>query len=447
MAAIVGIDDTDSRTRGMCTTYLATLLAEELRESGATVAETLLVRLAPSVEYKTRGNAALAIHTDAPPSVGFECARELVEDHAATGDDRTHPGVVVAPHDRDDVPPEVASFARAAMHEECALDRATELVERHEYHSAGWGCGRGRIGALAAVGADAALSEWTYERIGYRPIDRWGTERVVDRDSVFDAAETYYPAIWDTVDRVQEEPVCVPRTPGPVLFGIRGEGPRVVRRAAAAIEHEPLERIHTFRTNQGTDAHLWDGTIAEISPDRAYRLEGVVVEPPETRAGGHVFMTIGDPERDTPGGDSIPGDSTFPTDAVDDCSTILQCVAFEPTKRFRDRVRSLRAGDRLTVCGEVSEGTLKLEKFAVRRLLTRARVTPDCPTCGRTMESAGADQGYRCRECSQTAPSKVTVPIERSIEPGWYEVPPCARRHVARPLARGGFDAPVHPER
>jgi tRNA(Ile2)-agmatinylcytidine synthase len=101
----------------------------------------------------------------------------------------------------------------------------------------------------------------------------------------------------------------------------------------------------------------------------------------------------------------------------------------------------------VTVCGEVSDGTLKLEKFAVRELRTTEPATPDCPDCGRSMESAGADAGYRCRDCGTSADGKVAVPVERELERGWYEVPPCARRHVAKPLVRGGFDAPTHPER
>jgi tRNA(Ile2)-agmatinylcytidine synthase len=63
------------------------------------------------------------------------------------------------------------------------------------------------------------------------------------------------------------------------------------------------------------------------------------------------------------------------------------------------------------------------------------------------MESAGRNQGYRCRDCGTTAPGRVEVEVDRDVERGWYEVPPCARRHVAKPLIRGGFDAPVHPER
>jgi tRNA(Ile2)-agmatinylcytidine synthase len=125
----------------------------------------------------------------------------------------------------------------------------------------------------------------------------------------------------------------------------------------------------------------------------------------------------------------------------------LPCVAFEPTKRFRDRVRALRVGDRITVAGEVGDGTLKLEKFAVRERIEQEAVTPTCPDCGRRMESAGATQGYRCRDCGTAADSKAIRPLDRSLDLGWYEVPPCARRHIARPLIRGGFDAPVHPER
>ena len=41
----------------------------------------------------------------------------------------------------------------------------------------------------------------------------------------------------------------------------------------------------------------------------------------------------------------------------------------------------------------------------------------------------------------------LTFTLDRDLDVGWYEVPPRARRHVSKPLVRGGFDAPVHPER
>jgi tRNA(Ile2)-agmatinylcytidine synthase len=95
----------------------------------------------------------------------------------------------------------------------------------------------------------------------------------------------------------------------------------------------------------------------------------------------------------------------------------------------------------------VAAGTLKLEKLALREAVTTESVTPECPDCGRRMESAGADQGYRCRDCGTDASGPAEHSLDRDLSTGWYEVPPRARRHIAKPLVRGGFDAPVHPER
>ena len=420
---VIGLDDTDSRERGMCTTYVAATLADAVRAAGGSVERRLLVRLNPAVEHKTRGNAALALHTDLP----VDRALDLASDHLAlaeTDDPRTNPGVVVAPGRPGEVPDAVAAFARRAVRELLDADEAVALAANANYETAHAGNGRGRVGALAAVGAWRAFDDWTYERISYRERERWGTDREVDRESVRVAADEGYPAVWDTVDRGEGYPLCVPRTPCPVLHGIRGDDADAVRRVAAAIDAEPVARRALFVTNQGTDAHLRSaGSVSDLREGGSFRVDGCVAGAPETREGGHVFFELGDDTGET------------------------ECAAFEPTKRFRDRVRALRVGDRLTVCGEVSDGTLKLEKFAVREPVTSERATPDCPDCGRSMASAGAGQGYRCRDCGTSAPGKVERPVERDLEPGWYEVPPCARRHIAKPLVRGGFDAPTHPER
>ncbi|WP_255167789.1 tRNA(Ile)(2)-agmatinylcytidine synthase [Natrononativus amylolyticus] len=419
---IVGVDDTDSRERGMCTTYVAAEIADRLAERGD-VERLLLVRLNPAVEYKTRGNAALAIHADCDAEFAFAVARDVLESLAETADERTNPGLVVADHRPTGAPDAVREFARRAVRDRLEIDEAEALVAAAGYRSWGAGNGRGRIGALAAVGSWLAVDDWTWECISYREPGRWGTPREVDAQSVFAAADQRYPAVWDTVDRGEGELVCVPHTPGPILHGIRGDDPDAVRATAAAIESEPVASRRLFATNQGTDAHLRNGALPALEDGGAYRVDGRVTRAPETRRGGHVFLEIGD------GG------------------TRLECAAFEPTKRFRDRVRALREGDRLTVCGEVSRGTLKLEKFAVRDLVATEGVTPTCQECGRTMESAGRDQGYRCRDCDTAAAEKDRVALERDLEPGWYEVPPCARRHIAKPLVRGGFDGPTHPER
>ena len=456
---IVAVDDTDSRTDGMCTTYVATLLAERLADADARVRRRLLIRLNPAVKHKTRGNAAVALHVDGvDAATAFEHACALVSELAVHDDPRTSPGVVVADVDvagdpfdptTSPIPDPVGEFARRALRERLALEEATALASDHGFRHAGIAAdaeatdsdgGRGRIGALAAVGAPLAFDDWTHEHVSYREFDRCGTPREVDADSVFAAAERGYPTVWDTVDRDTGEVVCVPNAPGPILHGIRGDDPAACRAVAEAIASESVDRAVTFLTNQGTDAHVASGGIGALRDGAGYRVAGTVVGGPETRQGGHVHVDVG---------------------AHADRDELLRCVAFAPTGRFRDRVRALRTGDRVTVCGEhevretpdlggsssTKRSTLKLEKFAVRDLVRTELTTPTCPDCERRMSSAGRGQGYRCRDCGTSEPERVARPIDRELDPGWYEVPPSARRHVAKPLVRGGFDAETHPER
>jgi tRNA(Ile2)-agmatinylcytidine synthase len=57
----------------------------------------------------------------------------------------------------------------------------------------------------------------------------------------------------------------------------------------------------------------------------------------------------------------------------------------------------------------------------------------------------GSNQGYRCNSCSKKEPSKVEVEVDRHIEEGWYEVPPCARRHISKPLIRMNVKENINP--
>ena len=59
-------------------------------------------------------------------------------------------------------------------------------------------------------------------------------------------------------------------------------------------------------------------------------------------------------------------------------------------------------------------------------------------TCGKNMKSIGKDQGYRCKKCGTKLPEESAdyETVERELEPGFYEVPVCARRHLSKPLQR-----------
>jgi len=428
----------------MCTTYVAARIADRIAETGATVTRKLLVRLNPAVKRKTRGNAALAIHSDCEPDRAYQIASETIGALTAP-DDRTSPGLVVAACEPDQVPDPVVEFYLDALRQIHDLQRALELARtynwKHDAVSTDYDDshdGYGRIGAIAAIGAWKAFEDCTYEHISYRELHRCGTPRDVTDETVFDAADRVYPDAWDTVDKIEQEVVCVPNAPGPILYGIRGDTKSACKAAAAAIDSEAVERTALFVTNQGTDVHLTDGTIGSLRADAGYRVDGIVVSEPEIREGGHTFFDIAHPT------DVAVSKGTV---NMDDSGRTVQCAAFEPTKRFRKHIQKLAVGDEGTFVGEYDRGTIKLEKFCIRSLNRHHRQNPTCSLCGRRMKSAGRNQGFRCRACNTSAAEKAVVELTRNLERGWYEVPPCARRHVAKPLIRGGFDAPTHPER
>jgi tRNA(Ile2)-agmatinylcytidine synthase len=401
----IGIDDTDSPA-GMCTTYLGAVLASRLARAGFRVTETFLVRLNPNVIYKTRGNAAICIACEGDPDTAFTLACGLVDELADLGCDATNPGVVVAEA------PLPSSFYRKAVQDFCGIDEAVSLLEKSGARYRGYKNRRGLIGAAAAVASD--FGDATWELLSYRKPERWGTPRSVDRTSLFSAEEETWPHTWDSVDRENDVVVCVPHTPDPVLFGIRGESPAWVETARGWVRSEEPSIEQIFLTNQGTDAHLIPGRIGDLREGCSYLVSGTVRSAPLTGKGGHVSFILDD------GGKSV------------------RCMAYEPTKGFRDVIRLLLPGDEVTVAGSYKGGSINLEKIQVRSV-TRVVVTrpPHCGVCGKRMTSAGTGKGYKCRECGNRSGEPEQTVVERSLTCGWYEVPPSARRHLAKPLVRG----------
>ncbi|MBP2133364.1 tRNA(Ile2)-agmatinylcytidine synthase [Methanomicrobium sp. W14] len=409
----IGVDDTDS-PNGMCTTYLGALLCEKLEKKGFEIKERLLIRLNPNAPHKTRGNAAICVvaenaekkESDAgdAKNEAFFTACSLVEEFAEFDCENTNPGVVVSEG------PVSPDFYKKALRDFCTIEEAENLLEKSGALYRGWKIKRGLIGATAAVSAD--LSDYTYEVLAYRsPFSK--EKRSVDRKSVFLSEKMTYPRTWDSVDMKSGVVVCVPHTPDPVLYGIRGESPEWVMKSRSYIVSEEPERECLYRTNQGTDVHLVDSVISDILDGRSYRLKGKVSKKPFTGTGGHVETEISD------------GKSS------------VRCMAYEPTKEFRDIVRGLIVGDEIIVCGSYKNGSINLEKFFIESLAEdMTKKPPVCQKCGKRMTSAGKDKGYKCRTCGEKSKSPEIIRSERSVGKGWYEVPPVARRHLSMPLVR-----------
>lgn len=421
----LGIDDTDSASLGMCTTYLCAILIERLADSPIDIGVwdfPLLVRLNPQVPYKTRGNGAIALRLfveSGEADAVFKLARDLVSEQAILEDDNTHPGLVMMVGENRSR--ELTDFYGECLHRIVEIDDALELVESQGLRSCGWKNGRGQIGATAAIGADLSRDE-TFELIAYREPWKKAPNRDVD------------PALARRVDEevegtffnydYQNQKVCiVPRSPCPVLFGIRGENPSAVRKGFGIVDSGSPNAL-LFRTNQHTDAHI--ESVPEVSGVEGYssvRLRGSVSRGPRTIEGGHVILSIGDDSGE------------------------VECAAYEPTKQFRDAIRRLIPGDIVVVYGSVrppEDGhglTVNLEKIQVVSLVENRLENPFCPRCGSRLKSMGASGGFKCKasHCGfrDRDMEKVEVPLVRELSAGsFYEPPPVAWRHLYMPISR-----------
>jgi Predicted DNA-binding protein containing a Zn-ribbon domain len=439
---LIGIDDTDSN-EGMCTTYLAAFLTDKLKVYGTVVGFPYLIRLNPSIPYKTRGNAALGIELDLKNkdvSVRNEVMKtvtEAIEEYAELSCEKTNPGAVFLFEEAyEGMRRPLNDFFRKAVTDVIEIEEAVSLLEKYQKNSNysvsyvsyfSLKNGRGLIGALAVCGA-MLNSDWeaTYEYLAYRKPENWGSKggpaRFVDTSSLIEADRQTFPETWDTIDASKKSKpfsVCVPGANDPVLFGIRGNSSNAVLKAASFVVSEEIERFCIFKTNQGTDAHLLQvQSVDEMLPLHSYILDCTVHSKSETISGGHDLFSV-----------------------QDYFGTILKCAAYEPTGGFRKIIRQLLPGDEITIFGSFKNETLNLEKIRINRLVPKMRFeNPICLSCQGRMESAGENQGFRCKKCKTKADKKVEIEIQRKLRPGYYEVPPSARRHLSKPLIRYSKD-------
>ncbi len=406
----IGLDDTDSR-EGMCTTYLCTLILRELRGVATVVGLPRLIRLNPNIPYKTRGNGALCFEVHGDYGQVWDIVMDLIS-ATAMGGSETNPGAVLL-RGRD-VPPQLSSFYRRALHEEIQIEEAKSLAYDVGASIFFAGTGRGLIGALASLGAD--LSYHTFELIAYRELGAIGTRRHVDGQAVQAMDRAYSPLIFDSFDWKNNYVAIAPNAPCPVLYGLRGVDSEMLYDAASRLQTESISMSQLFITNQATDAHIERKSISNIVEYNSVRVEGTVSEKPHFEHKGHLFFSM------------------------DDGTGSIICAAYEPTKEFRAVVKALMPGDRIAAYGGVKSTpyglTLNLEKMQVQSLgRIQMPIVPSC--CGKSMQSVGKGKGYRCRLCGARIASEKVIHrnVGRSLSLGWYEVPVIARRHLSRPLS------------
>ncbi|MEM2439820.1 MAG: tRNA(Ile)(2)-agmatinylcytidine synthase [Candidatus Bathyarchaeia archaeon] len=423
----IGFDDTDS-PRGGCTTYIAALLVEKLEKLGAEFTDyPNLVRLNPNVPWKTRGNGALCLRIKCNENIVDkikETVIDTVEEHSDLAYKGTDPGVVFFP--RAKVPREVQAFAKNAITGIVNMKTAIKLLKRFKAEALGFKNGRGIIGGLAAVG-ETLRGDHTFEVIAYRVPENWGTERKVDKTSIIEMDRATSPYTFNNVDPETGRILITPRGPDPILFGIRGETPEIVRIAFEMVKPlEPVERWVIFRTNHGTDAHLKRiKQLSQIKPYHPVIARGIVAANPRIVPRRHVIFTI------------------------EDNSARVDCAAYAPTGALRKKASRLMVGDYVEVYGGVRPPsqncpiTINLEKLRVLKLAPRIIYrNPPCPQCSKSLKSMGKGKGFRCEKCGLRFPglTKIAVRVKRNLEKGLYITSPRSQRHLTKPFLRYGME-------
>lgn len=423
----IGLDDTDSPRKG-CTTYVAALLVEKLQKMGAEFIDyPNLVRLNPNVPWKTRGNGALCLRMKYNESIEDEVKETVigtVEEHADFDYEGTDPGAVF--FERARIPKEVRTFSKNAVTGIVNLDDALKLLKRFKAEAVGFKECRGIIGALAAVG-ETFEGDYTFEVLAYRVPENYGSKRRVDASSIVEMDKATAPYTFNNVDEEKERVIITPRGPDPILLGIRGETPEIVKKAFEMVKPlEPVERWVIFRTNQGTDAHLKRvKQLSQIKPYNPVIARGTVVENPKVIPRRHVIFSI------------------------KDGSAQVDCAAYEPTGVLRKAVRKLIVGDHVEVYGGVRAPsqsyplTINLEKIRVLKLAPRIVYrNPVCRKCGRRLKSMGRNKGFRCEKCGSRYADlgKIEVKMEREIRKGLYMTSTRSQRHLTKPFRRYGLE-------
>jgi tRNA(Ile2)-agmatinylcytidine synthase len=423
----IGLDDTDSTRKG-CTTYVAALLVEKLQKLSADFIDyPNLIRLNPNVPWKTRGNGALCLrirYDENAESEIKETAISTVEDNADIEFRGTDPGVVFIEKAR--IPMQIRIFARHAVTGIVTLKDASRLLTKFKGEAVGFKNGRGIIGGLAAIG-ETLQGDCTYEILAYRVPENYGLKRRVDEASIFKMDKATAPYTFNNVDTERRRVIITPRGPDPILFGIRGETPEIVKKAFEMVNPlEPVERWAIFRSNQGTDAHLKKvSDLSQLRPYSSVIARGVVAANPKMIRGRHII---------------------FP---IEDKNTEVDCAAYEPTGVLSHVARKLLIGDSVQVYGSVRAPskrrplTANLEKIRLLELTPKIVFrNPTCPKCGKRLKSMGKNQGFRCDKCGlkNSSAGKVEIRLKREIKRGLYITSTRSQRHLTKPLIRYGME-------
>lgn len=414
----VGIDDTDSN-QGMCTTYIASLIVDKLNRNNIKFLDyPKLIRLNPNIPWKTRGNAAIGLELehDKPEEI-FEICKKIVEKNSESKYKRADSGLVVL---KGRIPIEIKEIAKRALHKEIKKASIKKLIKQHKLLHYEINSGRGLIGATSAIGS-SLNNDHTYELLAYRKVEKTG-KRKINSNSIIKMDRLKQFKTFSNIDHETKRILIVPTGKDPVLFGIRGENPKLLLKAFKMLKiEEKVERYTIFRTNHGTNQHIKEKIkLNRIKKYDSGYITGKVSKKPIYYKGGHMFFHFSDGLNE------------------------IKCAAYEPTKKFRNTVNMLEIGDKISVAGGIHKKTnnnyvLNLEMLHILKLVSKTEIqNPICNVCKKRMKSIGKKKGFECEKCGKEKTNKIKIKTKRKLKIGIYLPTVSAQRHLIKPLERYG---------
>ena len=386
----IGLDDTDEREYG-CTTHDFNSLCQQLTSQGFTVVDPRLVRLWPFAPNRTRGNAALSAAVNGTDYASLESA---LEDWFTTRFSNHKPGQEI--HSAQPVLILTEQQFPESIYWETVrnfvdLEHRMEQIESFQMQI--WSTTSG-LGGL--IGASAAIAwrgdhDSTWECTAWR--ENTGVRHVPEM--LVEQMSVQFTSTMLNRDPNAGRSLVAPRTPCPVLYGIRGESRQGVLDAHDFLQLNGAELSHSHRahrTNQATDDHLFGigrGIVRNVS----------------VMKGGHVEIDVGH-----------------------------SLLAFSQGGDVNRLAQKLEIGDSIEWFGSSDlDGSIHLEKLRIEHGIRNKR-RPIC-NCGSRYKSQGSGQLLRCPKCHSTHPN---IWESDTITGEWVEPPASHRRHLSKPLSRMG---------
>mgnify|MGYP001772522419 CR=1 FL=1 len=252
-------------------------------------------------------------------------------------------------------------FYEKAVKDVIPISLAQEFARKHDIMIRG---DRGIIGSIAAISFKPI--EFTYELITYRPSEEWNkSKRDVDPQSIIKYEEQFFPYVFANFDYIKNNILITPRSGDPVLYGIRGTNIDSLLFGLEAIStKDKIEMAMLFKTNQGTDAHIFPNSIyfyqtTEITAE---------VESIEIIKGGDVLIKV-----------SENGISRF-------------VIVYKETGELNTAAKLLQKGDLIKVAGAIKPSVLfgkiiEAERIEILELFSIEKRNPKCPKCNGPTES------------------------------------------------------------